>query len=1230
MSNSAYDFLKDVQTVNIIIKQIGPNKSIPTFKRIVERCSRTNVIQVSDNPRRVFRCSFVSATNCTEFSELQLHRRVYAVVGVAFTADFVKSVQQPTNLKSSRESVDSAQTEEEEITRSYEKLKQQYSSIFDSRCIIIGANQDDYGGIKHQERICYPSMDEAIELEKAIRDLMNAIYIVIEMKRVDVAFERNQSVHCPSLPNESRWQVGVENKASKTYKKKCLGRCRKQHADFCLLTGLPQLAVEAYDAAIENLKAAQDHLWLAAAYDGWASSVCIMHAEQLGEMNFGAFQRVASMHSMFNIPAVESCHVLQSRGADSLCVSNDNTATSPNGHKRHHSDEHVRTGSSLSNGTHNESFGNESGIVSNGSSPSLKDEVPKPKKVLNPIASLLGEKSREKKTKEEIIGTFKNAVEEYSKFTFAGWLEYETVMRAIVYLILERDYIALEQFHRDYTGKYLDDLNTFMDHHMKAQICLNSATMYKEIGFLRKQAFYARLSVLFELHITDGRQRTATDYKNVYPVLFKTLDGYGISLGSMHDLHDKKLGPEKLQIKCLHEIFTAANRAGHRDAAIRHLCFLLQVYFPYLEPTMATRLFDDLDNLVKQSPTVHHLNHSLSIEDGKILIPPLQLTRFPIIQNPKVVSLPTHFAPKIVSHSQSSIFIYTPRFSDKSDTLLWVADCPCEVEVIVRNLCAKELVMRDLCLLADGVRFEPVQARLILPPSDPNNDHDGAVIRLLGYPREEGDLFITGYSCNVFGLINICKFQSSNQKPNRIRVRVLPKLAEVRMESTLPRAPIGENDDEPSAEARVFSGQRIDHTITIYNDSDIPVKFCEIRFEQPLVQGGPPLISLDSVDLDSNLFIKNDESQDNICFPLAPRESRIVKFHIFGIDPTATAHDLSDNEKVLESVVPLASTQAIPNPDLEPTDMDTIPYTGRLLTCEFAVRYHSDIENVGHEVYERKRTLPIAVAIIPAVTVSAWHVLPGDTPFSRYIVVDVTNSTDHDAELVYSGNRRMNVLPKETCRVPILCPCCSDIACGAFYQAQQKGSSMMQKIETERLRQILERHVARHFDIRWSIPTLKLEGHVPIGSLLSSVSLLKQLVLPAISLDFIINGNPYMSEDDISVGIGQAVTVKVLIISSQPDPFKGILSLDCEQEISHQLGSSNASHYIILAGAKKTPFLVEKNEDIQKYSVDFELIFLVEGSFRVRPQITPAPGQNPLLPEEMFATPIAFSVTTKF
>lgn len=85
-------------------------------------------------------------------------------------------------------------------------------------------------------------------------------------------------------------------------------------------------------------------------------------------------------------------------------------------------------------------------------------------------------------------------------------------------------------------------------------------------------------------------------------------------------------------------------------------------------------------------------------------------------------------------------------------------------------------------------------------------------------------------------------------------------------------------------------------------------------------------------------------------------------------------------------------------------------------------------------------------------------------------------------------------------RVPLLCECCAEVASNAFQEAASRASHMMQMQEMERLRQILERHVSSHLDINWVISTSRLSGSVPVGPLLSSVALLKQLVIPVISI----------------------------------------------------------------------------------------------------------------------------------
>lgn len=119
-----------------------------------------------------------------------------------------------------------------------------------------------------------------------------------------------------------------------------------------------------------------------------------------------------------------------------------------------------------------------------------------------------------------------------------------------------------------------------------------------------------------------------------------------------------------------------------------------------------------------------------------------------------------------------------------------------------------------------------------------------------------------------------------------------------------------------------------------------------------------------------------------------------------------------------------------------------------------------------------------------------------------------------------------------TLRVPLLCPCSSEVTLSAFHSATQRASHMMQMQEMEKLRRKMESHLVKFLDIKWSIPKLKLDGYVPVGALLSSVALLKQLVVPAISITLEVQGKQYLNEDDIVVGIGEMVRIRLRILAS--------------------------------------------------------------------------------------------------
>ncbi|CAJ0569421.1 unnamed protein product, partial [Mesorhabditis spiculigera] len=1104
---------EDHARLNILVKPIG-SRNPQAFNRILERLNRQQIVQVGDQQQpRVIKAHFTATVppESTRFADFQIHRRI-KVGDKVVAARRRSSVGVVVGI--------------DDVRIFYENIKSDFTtSIVDSRCILIGYDEEQCSTrFTSRETLCYNAMEDTDTLEEEIREFLRNIYFVYEQKRMDVAFEKVEQPPCPILPEEEKLRVGTEQKTSKTYKRKCLGRCKKQQADYTLLAGLPQQALEHYVEAIEMLRQANDLLWLAGALEGWSC---------------------AAMAVLFE---------------------DDSSLSVAHGHQRYRSDEDASRLSASSSASDSADRSGTGGRRT--------------------ALSWIKSDKRDRLEPQVILERFETAIENYGKFGFAAYLEYECMMKASELLRYQGKLIDMEEFHRSHVGKFLDDSFTRFDHQFKAQICSNSAEMYRKVNFHRKASFFSRLGVLFRLHVTDGETRTVADYRIVYPILYRTLGGYGITENLGREPAQNS-GPFELQIKALHEVYTSALRAQLHDAAVRHLCHLLQAYYPHLDQPMRNRLVGELQGMTS-SPARHNLAVHLPLEElglgsSNIVLPPIQLVSFPQILDPEVLPLPSHLAPRVTrpSDNHRSTFIYS-HFEREAEekrrreqAIPWIVDAPCKVSVRVHNCLPQELVVRELCVLGEGVPFEAVPLKLTLPPATEDQPPNHIQHNLILVPKAAGQLTLNGYSCQVFGLKNVCKMRA----PKPLTVEVLPSLPLLSILSTLPRAPVhAEVDGEQGFETTVYSGQIFSHSVTLE------------------------------------------------AIKLAPEARHPLEFTIFGVDPTATTDDDKPGN-LDESRIPEASARP---PSPSPSTMselsstgDRIPYTGRLLTAQFIFDYTADVEGSQGEVYSRTATLPLAITVVPAVTVAAWSVLPGDGPFTRYIVVDVSNSTDADAELVFSGSRAMGVPPRETCRVPLLCPCCTQVAGRAFYAAQQKDSKVMQRLEIERLRQVLESHVAEHLGIRWSIPSKELEGLVPVGALLSSVPLLKQLVLPAISLELEVNGTPYLSQDDLATAISEMTRIRVSVISSLDYQFHGELSLCCEQELSSRAEPLPRPHNMVIVGSRKQPFIVPpKTTDEQipapRCELTFNVLFRVEGVYKVRPVIKALLGDR-LLPDEITA-----------
>nr|CAD2202818.1 unnamed protein product [Meloidogyne enterolobii] len=296
--------------------------------------------------------------------------------------------------------------------------------------------------------------------------------------------------------------------------------------------------------------------------------------------------------------------------------------------------------------------------------------------------------------------------------------------------------------------------------------------------------------------------------------------------------------------------------------------FMLEAFFDHLDKATSLALVEELTKLNYQNKKgqqnlLHDLEKPITLDSvPSVLLPPLQFTKFPIIKNISILPLAEHLSPSIhpSTSNQSSIFIYSPfQQTFKEDIIYWVVGCHCGISIQVENPLPIELIVDNLKLITEGCDFEPHYLRLNLPScygGGPCIDQTTKnLVKLMGIPRSTGTLKIVGYSCELLGCRNICKFSQEEttttltlQSSKKFySVRILPNLPLLRIETSLKRSPtLYENPNEAIAELCVFSGQSFPCKLTLYNSSSsVGIKRINIKIQQPQVAAGTKLLRID-------------------------------------------------------------------------------------------------------------------------------------------------------------------------------------------------------------------------------------------------------------------------------------------------------------------------------------------------------------------------------------------------
>ncbi|RWS10654.1 trafficking protein particle complex subunit 9-like isoform X1 [Dinothrombium tinctorium] len=574
------------------------------------------------------------------------------------------------------------------------------------------------------------------KLEKDVRDLISSLFWVLESKRLDRSYEKQDKIPLLMAPFETKALVGLDMD-SKVFRKKCLGRMRKYMGDLSLLAGLPSEALINYGNSIDILRSANDWLWLASALEGQCVASLSLLFPQTSRRK-SSLQRNSSLPpSKFRQLQEEAQNPNKSRNVGRKFIL-------PN----------ARSSRSLPNG----------------------DPI---------VAKALGKFLLS--SVNEVYEKYKEACCHYAKYRNASVIELECSFKAARMLTFHEKYLYASEFIQN---SVFICFNQSHDEQIKRLSVI--AELYSDIGYHRKAAFYKRFAALKAVSINVNQP----NWEQCYNLLLPSLEGYQLTLDPIEydrRIKEHNFGWTGIHLQLLQELVTTAKRMNCEQISMRHLSFLLHSLFEFLTPNQRRDFAKQLETLSTNCGEGAPV--PLTLENG-IIIPSVNLTKFPLVTSFKVQNLspqtrPIKLKAKHRESVSSSPFIFTPlQFSRPSSArrkslnsptsktldFKWAEGENCQVLLQVYNYLPIELHVSHMSLMTDGIAFETYPTSLTLPP-----ESGPFPVQLTGTPRASGKLDILGYTTHVLGVKNNCKLKDlTNAKkmkfPHIYTIEVVPHL----------------------------------------------------------------------------------------------------------------------------------------------------------------------------------------------------------------------------------------------------------------------------------------------------------------------------------------------------------------------------------------------------------------------------------------------------------------------
>lgn len=670
-----------------------------------------------------------------------------------------------------------------------------------------------------------------------------------------------------------------------------------------------------------------------------------------------------------------------------------------------------------------------------------------------------------------------------------------------------------------------------------------------------------------------------------------------------------------IQIQVINELVTAANRMGNPALATRHMTFLLQTMYNYLTPNERKETALQLQNVSQQCEGAPV---PLVLDSGTV-IPPANLTNIPKTKSFILKNMQPHLQPQKIERVKEDHgpFLFTPinfgslerkNISKSKVDYLWVEGDICEVSMQLVNPLPFELHVSNMRLLTNGVVFESIPESITLPA-----ESGPIAVTLAGNPKEIGDLEILGFSTHTLGVKSNCRLRYMEEMSHsQYTVEVVPALPRIEVATSLPQTASFCSGDNivTSASISLYGGESAECTITIKNNGQLPIETIELSVQS----------TLDTLT-ESKIFKWNDENL-MAQLPLKPGSNASFILYLYAatdfIAPTSR-NDTSSSTYVSQpsSLMSHSGHSSLPSRLSSPSHTKrqseltssfrsglsshsghsslassrlsklAVPlHTSNVIEGQLKIKYSGGAGLTAG--YCRISSVFITVEMLPSVQITNWDVLPAETPSQFYLVLDLTNMTNHEMELYYTETKCIYMEGKEPCRIPVPVDRCP----------LNKLSMLNGNGDIGELQKVCSEHIASLVDLRWQLLGTESTGKATLSGITLTQDMLDLVRMSPLQWEIKINDTVVKAQDELTCSLGECVSVGIGICNALEHPLSDLmLSINFYQDHHNGVNNYQLETRLSIAGANK--IMLPALQEYGRIYHECRVVFFTAGQYKI-------------------------------